>query len=235
MKTKLLFKLKNYFLASLTLLLANCSRSQDVDTIESSISENYGKAGNVQQSTFSVSLNADPLNKCSGGFTPINLDTQYIYFDEYNVFCYDGYSGDCSLIGNGKPCIDLSHFVGTKADYIGGNPINFKRILKFYGSNGENLFNSYNPSGYGTINEASFTIGAESNSYFFVGGIAGSMPNDAANTVLHSFKNQIKNLPSYYSGSVELRPTILAAHFRVEAYLCDLPYREVKMRIKYIY
>lgn len=226
----------NYIFVILSLLVTfGCNRTvenpnyNDVASRNQVNKMNSGKAA----SNFNVALNADPLNKCSGGYTAINLNPIYPYNDTFNIYCYDGYTGggNCSTLGNGKPCIDLSHFLGVTI--FNDSQSGFVNVGRYYGSSQEYLFDTYNPSGYGQLYTASFTISTESNSYFFEGGIGGTMPNDAANTVSHRFMDEINNLPSLLPKNA--RPIVIASHFRVEAYLCDPPMREVKMSIKYYY
>lgn len=223
------------------LLFFNSCNRQDTDGHTDNIkNDNKGmitKTGStiLNKSSFMLKLNLEPDNKCYGGSTYINVDPLQPFYDDFNIYCYDGYTGACSAIGNGKPCIDLSHFLGRKGAYIGSNGTSIGKGSTFYGDGQQIAFLNYYPTGYGTLYTKSFSIGAESNSYFWTGGIYGTMPNEAANTVLQFFKSQIDTLPVTYSGTTQIHPKIAAVHFIVTAYLCDPPYREVQMTVKYYY
>jgi hypothetical protein len=244
MKKLLLIRMKSCLSIILFLgFLNSCTRSENLSEYSAKNSENTGKIFKSvnSSSSFAMMLNADPLDRCGSGYTPIDIDRTLPYYDDYNVYCYDGYVGEggvCESIGNNKPCIDLSHFLATKGAYIHRDVSNtgiVRSVPIFYGYNQEMAFNSYIPSGSGTLYSQSFAIGGDSNSYFFTGGIGGTMPTEAANTVLHFFRNQVATLPVSYSGSVPVNAKIVAVHFSVVSYLCIPALREVKMSVKYRY
>lgn len=169
----------------------------------------------------------------------ITINPNYTYYDDYHVYAGDSYYSEPTpnCLGDGKPCINLSHFLAMNGAYIQPNASssvgNSGKMVFYYGENNYYNFAQHpmpkGATGYST--EQSFTINEYgSSSPLF--GYSTYMTNDAANAVLHQFKDMVAEIPNNYQGKT---PKIFAAHFQYQSWLSIPPHRQAKMTVKYYY
>lgn len=218
-------------------VLNSCDRNENALNIDKETQQKISNKAGKNVQAFMVKVNADPMNKCNGYEESVSLNSNYSYYDDYVILPYD-YESSSYGFYNGKPITTLSKFLAEKGAHdianANKNDNSGQKLAVFIGSGEFSAFLIYNPTSFGSLQEESFTISSETYGYFFTGAPGGYMPNDAANTVLHEFKQRIAQLPS---GGINgtLRPKIRAVYYQSESYLCIPPSREIKMSIKYSY
>lgn len=169
----------------------------------------------------------------------IGVNPNYTYYSDYNIYAGDGYYSSPTLdcLSDGKTCINLSHFLAMNGAYIQPNPIppvgNAGKMAFYFGENDYYNF-SHHPTptaAAGYSSEQSYTINEYGNgSPLF--NYSSFMTNDAANSVLHQFKDMVAALPNNYQGKT---PKIFAAHFQYNSWLSIPAHRQAKMSVRYYY
>jgi hypothetical protein len=200
----------------------------------SSKSELYGRISNSPENGFPVFLGIGSSPEIENIIT---VNPFYQYYGDFNVYAGDSnYSVSTpNCLGDGKPCINLSRFLGMYGAYTASpdyNPLTAARFPIFYAYMGMNDFKQYpKPAGINYTLETSFQI-TERGSFSPLFANSSYMTNDAANSVLHQFKNLIGTIPNDSQGR---QPKVFAAHFQYNSWFGDPPYREAKMSVRYYY
>jgi len=181
----------------------------------------------------------EPSESNLGESANISVNSTYGYFDDYNVYSgdsnYSTATPDC--LGDGKPCINLSHFLGSSGAYIKPNPdplTSQGKLALYFGENEESSFRGHpTPKGvsYYSVELRSFYIN-ENGSSSPLFNYSGYMTNDAANSVLHQFKSMVSTIPNDQQGKP---PKIFAAHFAYNSWFTTPVTRQAKMSVRYYY
>ncbi|MFC4163232.1 hypothetical protein ACFOWU_06190 [Epilithonimonas zeae] len=172
---------KNLFIYFILTIIISCNNRIEEDSSLFSDSNFSSSKSGVEQS----SILFGTINPSTGEFIsiyndPSNLNLiSFPYIDSYNVAFYDNSYLLNNCLQNGKECIDLSHFIGKNII-----PIESRAIPTFYGE-----FNSGFDNIYGSVNYRIF----EENGYQNLLVTNTWMTNDAANTVLNTFRAEVQN------------------------------------------
>lgn len=229
-------------------LIASCFiiSCSDENTEISSIENSVSKQGTSNKTSPNTSISY-PVFLRTGELSSSNPDVSsnivvnpnYDYYSDYNVYAGDDYYADPTpnCLGDGKPCINLSHFLGMKGASIAPDYLPVGNQVKVAISYGEAEYNDlYLPkqpkvTGPYTTGQTSFTI-SEYGYYSPIFANSTYMTNDAANSVLHQFKDMVATIPNDDLGRA---PKIYAVNFRYRAWYGNPPGRQAIMSIKYYY
>jgi len=235
---------KKLILASLiaSSLMISCSdESTEISSAENSALQKgtSNKISSNEYVSFPVTLNIGEASENNIGVnSTIEVNPNYPYYSDYNVYASDGYysTPTPNCLNDGKPCINLSHFLAMKGAYLKPyvNP-GASRTAIFYGEMGEYDFAQYprpNVPGVYSDREASFVV-QENGSSSPLFNYSTYMTNDAANAILHHFKDRIKDIQK--NDNEEGEPKIFAVHFRYNSWFGMSTERQVKMRVRYYY
>lgn len=234
--------IKKLIFASLiaTTFIISCSddNTEITSTENSTIQEGTSnRVSSTNSVSFPVTLSTVTSSDSISVSSSIAVNPSYTYYSNYNVYAGDGYysTPTSNCLGDGKSCINLSHFLGMYGAYTSYdfNPATVARFPLFYGENEYYQFQTY-PRPQGTS-----TYSLEQNYYIDEYGSSSPlfnyssyMTNDAANSVLHQFKDMVATLPNDSQGRT---PKIFAAHFKYDSWLSIPAHRQAKMSVRYYY